>query len=57
MHSFEISGIDSDIEKVIKLRAMLISYYADRNNKKLIIGNFRQRPQPKYEHAIRFYNS
>ncbi len=57
MHSFEISGIDNDIEKVIKLRAMLISYYADRNNKKLIIGNFRQRPQPLYEHAIKFSDS
>ena len=36
---------------------MLISYYSDKNNKKLIIGNFRQRPQPLYEHAIEFSNS
>lgn len=56
-HSFQLLGTEDDLEKVIKLRAILISYYADRNNKKLIIGNFRQRPQPLYEHAIEFSNS
>lgn len=56
-HAFEVSGVDADTEKIIKLRAMLISYYADKNNKKLVIGNFRQRPQPLYEHAIEFSNS
>lgn len=55
-YSFELSGID-DVEKIIKLRSLFISYYADRNDKKLIIGNFRQRPQPLYEHAIEFSNS
>lgn len=56
-YSFELSGVDNNVEKVIMLRSMLISYYSDRNNKKLIIGNFRQRPQPMYEHAIEFSNS
>ena len=55
-YSFELSEID-DAEKIIKLRSLFISYYADRNGKKLIIGNFRQRPQPMYEHAIEFSNS
>lgn len=55
-YSFELSGSDN-AEKIIKLRSILISYYADRKNKKLIIGNFRQRPQPMYEHAIEFSNS
>lgn len=55
-YSFELSGMQ-DIEKLIVLRAMLISYYADRNGKKLVIGNFRQRPQPMYEHAIEFSNN
>ncbi len=55
-YKFEITG-SNDIEKTILLRAILISYYADKSNKKLIIGNFRQRPQPKYEHAIEFSNS
>jgi len=55
--SFEMHGVDDEIERIIKLRAMLISYYADRKKKKLIIGNFRQRPQPMYEHAIEFSNS
>lgn len=54
-YSFELSEID-DAEKIIKLRSLFISYYADRNGKKLIIGNFRQRPQPMYEHAIEFSN-
>lgn len=54
--AFEILEHD-DVEKIIKLRAMLISYYADRKNKKLIVGNFRQRPQIKYKHAIEFSNS
>lgn len=55
-YSFKIEG-ENEHEKLVQLRAMLISYYADRNNKKLIIGNFRQRPQPMYEHAIEFSNS
>lgn len=55
-YSFELAGIE-DTEKIIILRALLISYYADRNDKKLIIGNFRQRPQRMYEHAIEFSNS
>ncbi len=55
-YSFELSGIE-DTEKVIKLRSFLLSYYADRNDKKLIIGNFKQRPQPMYEHVIEFSNS
>ncbi len=52
----DIIDID-DVEKVIMLRSLFISYYSDRNDKKLIIGNFRQRPQPMYEHAIEFSNS
>lgn len=36
---------------------MLISYYANQVNSKLVIGIFRQRPQPLYEHAISFANS
>lgn len=56
-YTFELSGTDSEVERVIKLRAMLISYYAHAKHKKLIIGNFRQRPQPLYEHAIEFANS
>ena len=54
-HSYKIPGLD-DVERIIKLRSMLISYYAKKNGKKLVIGNFRQRPQPKYEHAIKFSN-
>lgn len=56
-YKIEISGVEDDADKIIKLRAWLISYYADVSNKKLVIGNFRQRPQPLYEHAIEFSNS
>ena len=55
-YSFELSGMN-ETEKIIQLRSLFISYYAEKNDKKLIIGNFRQRPQPMYEHAIEFSNS
>ena len=44
----------NETEKIIQLRSLFISYYAEKNDKKLIIGNFRQ---PMYEHAIEFSNS
>ena len=52
-----ISGMENETEKNIVLRSLLISFYAEKNNKKLVIGNFRQRPQKQYEHAIEFANS
>lgn len=52
-----LDEVDDEVERKIMLRAMLISYYADDNNFKLVIGHFRQRPQPLYEHAIEFANS
>ena len=55
-YSFELSGT-KDVEKIIRLRAIFISYFADKNGKKLVIGNFQQRPQPIYEHAIEFSNN
>ena len=53
----EIQGVEDEIERKIALRAMLISFYTDVEKCKLVIGNFRQRPQPLYEHAIEFSNS
>lgn len=35
-------------EKIIILRGILISYFAQEYNKKLVIGHFRQRTQPKF---------
>jgi len=52
-----VAGIDDEIERKIILRSMFISYYAEKNNCKLVIGHFRQRPQKEYEHAIEFANS
>lgn len=51
-----ISEID-DAERKIRLRSALISFYAKETQCKLVIGNFRQHPQPLYEHAIEFANS
>ena len=51
-----ISEID-DAERKIRLRSALISFYAKETQCKLVIGSFRQRPQPLYEHAIEFANS
>lgn len=56
-HKFKVEGIEDETESLIKLRALMISFYADKSGKKLVIGNFRQRPQPLYEHAIEFSNS
>ena len=56
-YKFKIAGLENSNDEIIKLRSILISYYSDKNNKKLIVGNFRQRPQPRYEHAIEFSNS
>ena len=56
-NQIEIDGIENEVERKIALRAMLISFYADSSCCKLIIGNFRQRPQPLYEHVIKFANS
>lgn len=52
-----VAGVDDEVERKIMLRSMLISYYAEKNNCKLVIGHFRQRPQPLYEHAIDFADS
>lgn len=49
-----LSDVEDDNERIILLRAMLISFFADQDRKKLVIGDFRQRPQPLYEQAIEF---
>lgn len=51
-YKFDISLPET--ERTILLRSMLISFYADTFKKKLVIGNFKQRPQPDYQHAIEF---
>lgn len=56
-HHISIDNIQDDAERCIQLRAMLVSFFADQNNRKLVVGNFRQRPQPKYEKAIQFADS
>lgn len=53
----QIANIQDETEKVIKLRTMLISYYILATEKKLVIGNFKQRPQKKYEHIMEFAES
>lgn len=56
---FDIMGIEeeSEKEKIIILRSILISFFAYKNNKKMVVGHFLQRPQPLYEQAIRFSSS
>ncbi|MCI8531158.1 MAG: hypothetical protein HFI18_01255 [Lachnospiraceae bacterium] len=51
---FHIEGIEDEQERIICLRALLISYFSNRFHKKLVIGNFRQRVQSLHEHAIEF---
>ena len=53
----KIADVDDEVERKIRLRSALISFYAKETRCKLVIGNFRQRPQPLYEHAVEFANS
>ena len=53
----KIADVDDEVERKIRLRSALISFYAKETQCKLVIGSFRQRPQPLYEHAIEFANS
>ena len=52
-----IEGVDDEVERKVLLRSMLISFYAEEKHYRLIIGNFKQRPQPLYEHTIEFADS
>ena len=52
-----IEGVDDEVERNILLRSMLISFYAEEKHYRLIRGNFKQRPQPLYEHTIEFADS
>lgn len=47
-------GKEKDPEHIISMRSLFIAYYAEKTNKKLVIGEFKQREQPKYAHAIEF---
>lgn len=49
-----VSNVDNEIERTIMLRSMLVSYYADRNDKQLVIGCFKQRPQEMYKKEVSF---
>ena len=52
----ESEELDVAEETIIK-RAMLIGYYAKKNNFSLVIGNFLQRPRQENQHAIEFSQS
>lgn len=56
-YQLRVNGIENEAERVIKLRSMLIAFYAKMYNKKLVIGNFRQRPRAERNHAIEFADS
>lgn len=55
-YQIEVSNIEDEIERIIFLRALLISYYADISKKKMVIGNFKQRPRKDDAHIIDFMN-
>lgn len=44
----EIEGDMAEEDKIILRRGILISFFAEEFKKKLVIGNFQQRTQPKY---------
>lgn len=55
--TFSIESIEDDVEKIIYLRALLVSFFSSEKGKKLLVGNFKQRPQEKYEHMLVFADS
>lgn len=55
-YTFNIEGIEDETERIIKLRSLMISYYTNITKKKLVIGNFKQRPRSDYDHIIEFSN-
>lgn len=52
-----ISELQNDEERIIAFRSMLISYYTNSVNKKLVIGTFKQREQSSYNDAVNFAES
>lgn len=52
-----VDNINEESERIVFLRSVLISFYADKKKCKLVVGNFRQKPQPENEHAIEFADS
>ncbi|MBQ6325510.1 MAG: hypothetical protein IJI26_05530 [Clostridia bacterium] len=54
-YDLNCEGMD-DQELVIRMRSWLIEFYAKTNNKRMVIGIFRQRPQADYAEAIEFAN-
>lgn len=56
-YQIKIDEADNEFERKILLRSMLISFYAKEMHCKLVIGNFKQRPQSLNENAIKFADS
>ncbi len=55
--TFSIDGVEDEVEKTICMRALLLGFFASEKRKKLLVGNFKQRPQKKYEHMLLFADS
>ncbi len=53
-HKFNLEEIEDENERTIVLRNLMISYYAEKEEKKLVIGNFKQRPQKEYNYIKNF---
>ncbi len=48
-NEFEITDIENEFEAKEKKRAFLISFFCKKNNIKLVVGHFKQHPQPKID--------
>lgn len=56
LYKIKLSNVEDETERTIMLRSMLVSYYANKKDKKMVIGCFKQRPQEKYKKAVIFAN-
>lgn len=49
--SLSLHDDTNEEERIIKLRSALIQFFADKHNKKIVVGHFKQRYQPEYLHT------
>lgn len=55
--SLQIPNTHDELEKKIILRSIMISFFSDRMNRKLVIGNFKQSPRSEHVKMINFADS
>lgn len=56
-NNFEIEGEMSEYERLQRKRALLLTFFCEENNRKLVVGYFKQQPQEKIDATRTFADS